>query len=247
MANKRIFTIGFELPGKEFEFIDASSTQTLLDADIVLFEPTLRHVSSSGTYNGKSVLNEDSSFRAKGQVDHWRAEITAAVNAGRLVIVFLVEPIEYYRYTGRRTHSGTGRSRVTTDHVTNISSYDAIPKLTNVSEKSGSAIRLERDAQLIATYWEEFSSISSYKVQIAGEFSVVLLKSKVGEIIVGAISRDGDGCLLFLPPLDYDEDKFTRFDKTKKTTYWTKEAMEFGKKLVKILVEMHNTIHEALA
>jgi hypothetical protein len=41
MAKKRIFTVGFDLPGDEFEYIRADSTQTLLDADIILFQPTL--------------------------------------------------------------------------------------------------------------------------------------------------------------------------------------------------------------
>jgi hypothetical protein len=41
MAKNRIFTIGFDLPGDEFEYVEFRSDQTLLDADIVLFQPTL--------------------------------------------------------------------------------------------------------------------------------------------------------------------------------------------------------------
>jgi hypothetical protein len=38
MSKKRIFTIGFELPGDEFEYVPFESDRSLLDADIVLYE-----------------------------------------------------------------------------------------------------------------------------------------------------------------------------------------------------------------
>lgn len=41
MAKHRIFTVGFALPGDEFEYVEFDSDTTLLDADIVLFEPSL--------------------------------------------------------------------------------------------------------------------------------------------------------------------------------------------------------------
>jgi len=36
VPRKRIFTVGFDLPGSEFEYIKFDSDQTLLDADIIL-------------------------------------------------------------------------------------------------------------------------------------------------------------------------------------------------------------------
>ena len=38
MARKKIFTVGFELPGDDFESVSFDSDQSLLDADIILFE-----------------------------------------------------------------------------------------------------------------------------------------------------------------------------------------------------------------
>jgi hypothetical protein len=52
MAKHRIFTVGFELPGEEFEYIKFNSDATLLDADIILFEPTLGSTSSDSEYIG---------------------------------------------------------------------------------------------------------------------------------------------------------------------------------------------------
>src|SRR5688572_12323003 len=122
MAKNRIFTVGFDLPGDEFESVNFDSDATLLDADIILFEPTLGNATGYESYNGKTLLNEYSSFSAKQHLDHWRSEIVAAVKAGKLVIVYLAKPRDCYRHTGQKQHSGTGRSRVTTNIVTEVSS-----------------------------------------------------------------------------------------------------------------------------
>ena len=108
MAKNRIFTIGFELPGDVFEYVEFNSDQTLLDANIVLFEPTLGNYSSYESYNGKPLLSEHSSFSTKQYLEHWHSEIVAAVKAGKLVIVYLARPIECYRHTGLGLGVGVG-------------------------------------------------------------------------------------------------------------------------------------------
>ncbi len=246
MGKRRIFTVGFSLPGEEFEHVNFASDQTLLDADIILFEPTLGdcHFEYGEQYNGKSILTEHSSFSTKTRLAHWRAEIVAAVSAGKLVIVYLRKPIEYYRYTGEKRHSGTGRSQTTHRIVTEISSYNAVPNIRDAVAKSGAEIRLEKDAAYIAAYWSEFSHMSSYLVEIQGEFSRILLKSRVGDRIVGAAAHVKSGTLLLLPPLQYDYDKFIREKDTKEglKTYWTSDAIAFGKRLLSSLVGLSDTL-----
>jgi hypothetical protein len=83
VRKKRIFTVGFELPGSEFEYIEFDSDQTLLDADIILYLPTLGacEFEYDQEYAGKQVLSHADSFSTKARLDHWRNEIVAAVNA----------------------------------------------------------------------------------------------------------------------------------------------------------------------
>ena len=87
MSKRRIFTIGFDLPGDEFEFIAFDSDQTLLDADIILFKPDLGNFDFEygHEYGGKPILSHHSSFATKQKLDHWRSEIIAAVDAGKLM------------------------------------------------------------------------------------------------------------------------------------------------------------------
>jgi hypothetical protein len=250
VPKKRIFTVGFGLPGPEFEYIKFDSDQTLLDADVILYLPTLEAYSLEygEQWAGKSILSHSSSFNAKSRLDHWRTEIVAAVNAGKMVIVYLTKPIEFCRYTGERQFSGTGRSRVQTNIVTEVSSYEAVPNIKRATPKSGSAIRLEKDASYLAPYWDEFAKFSPYEVEIEGDFNKILLRSQAGNRIVGAAFHGKSGVLLFLPPLHYDEDKFIREseegeDEAKQ--YWTKEAVKFGKQLIGALVGLADVLKQS--
>lgn len=211
MAKKRIFTVGFELPGDEFEYIPFGSDQSLLDADIILFEPSFGTHIARETYEGHGLFEQWASHPVSQELGHWRAELAAATNAGKLVIVFLAKPLTNYRYTGENNFSGTGRSRVTTNMVTLVGSYSAVPNVTSADAKSGREVRLTKDAAYLAAYWSEFGEFSAYEVFVEGKFSHTLITTKAGDKIVGAAVR-GKGALLFLPPLRYDEKKFTKYD-----------------------------------
>jgi len=127
MAQKKIFSVGYPFPGGEVEQFDFDSKQTLLDADIIVFEPTLGNYYAPSTYKGKPSLSEQSSFETQEALSHWRTELKAAFEAGKVIFVFLAEPIQVFIHTGKKEYSGTGRNRQTTNIVAPISSYTAIP------------------------------------------------------------------------------------------------------------------------
>lgn len=230
-TKRSIFTIGFDLPSEEFECIEFRSVRTLLDADIILFEPTLGDVSfePGGGYNGTSTLSHSCGLATSQALSHWRSEINAAVNAGKVVIVYLAPPEQYWRYTGEKQFSGSGRSRVTTNIVTEISSYSAVPVLKRVTPKTGNDVSVVKGTP-IAEYWEEFSDHSVYLVEIGCEGKMRPALTVGPERVVGAIFTGSRGALLFLPPLRLEnEESFLRVEQD--GTYWTAEAEKFGKKL----------------
>jgi hypothetical protein len=201
MAKKKIFTIGLDLPGEDFEAVEFESDQTLLDADITIFQPTLGDSSSYESHDGKPLLTEHSSFETPSRLKHWKSEIISAVNSGKCVIVYLAKPIECFRFTGQKQYSGSGRNTHTTNIVVPISSYDSVPVVDSVTPKSGREIRLETGASCLAAYWAEFSERSPYVVEITGKFTQALLTSLDGNRIVGAMTRTASsGTLMFLPP-----------------------------------------------
>ena len=88
-----ILHVGEDFPGGLVESVPFSSKRSLLDCDVVLFEPP--GVYSANEYQGKPSLEEAESFRLRESSDHWRSEITEALAAGNETgMVFLAE--SYY-------------------------------------------------------------------------------------------------------------------------------------------------------
>lgn len=241
MSRKKIFSVGLDLPSEDFEYIALDSDRTLLDADIVVFSPGLSNYTSHEGYNGKPLLSQHASFNVVEKVEHWRSEISAAVSAGKLAVVFLNKPHECYRHTGRKEHSGTGRSRVTTNIVKEVSSYEMLPMITSATPKSGTKVKLEAAGGLLASYWAEFGAVSPYEVAISGSFTQVLLRSVAGDRVVGAANLSERGALVLIPPVSWDEEKFVEEDEESGEFYWTEEALQFGKRLASALVAIAST------
>jgi hypothetical protein len=241
MARKRIFCVGFDLPGDQFEYIEFDSDQSLLDADIVLFEPSFGAHWASEQYQGERLFDHSTSVQVAKNLQHWRSELALAVNAGKLVVVYLTKPLVYHRYTGQQGFSGTGRSRVTTNFVAEIASYSAVPKVKSAEAKTGREVRLTRDGAFLSGYWKEFGEQCQYEAFIDGQFGKIVLTTKTGGKTVGAVV-EGKGVLLFLPPVRYDEKKFTKHDAKKDQTFWTTEAVQFGKRLAAALAALSDTL-----
>jgi hypothetical protein len=237
MVKHRIFTVGFELPGDDFEYIEFDSNQTLLDADIVLFEPTLGNQSPIDHHNGKPLLDEEESLTVKEQIAHWRSEILAAVSAGKVVIVYLKKPVELYRYLGDDEPSSD-------DGFIEISSYAALPIEMIAKAKSGEGIRLEKGPNCLASYWSEFSAYCPYEAEINGNFDQVLLRSRAGDRTIGAANFPPSGAILLLPPLLYDENKFRHFDPFTQKVFWTPEAYKFGNRLAAALAQLAENLQD---
>lgn len=240
MPSKRIFCVGFELPGEEFEYVEFNSDRSLLDADIVLFEPGFGEPPSED-YHGEPLFSHSASTRVIKNLLHWRSELSSAANAGKLVVIFLARPRRAHVYTGKQGFSGTGRSRVTTNYVTEIESYSAVPSVTSAEAKTGREVRLTQDGAFLSPYWMEFSGKSEYEAFIEGEFTKTVLTTKTGGKVVGALVK-GKGSLLLIPPIRYDESKFTKYNAKKQETYWTADAEQYGKRLVAFLVELANNL-----
>lgn len=241
MAKKKTFAVGFDLPGDEFECVPFDSDQSLLDADIVLYEVGFGNHYATDDYQGVPLFSHSDSVRVEQNLQHWRSELTAATNAGKLVIVFLAKPLSCLRYTGEQRYSGTGLSRVATNIVARVTSYAAVPSITSVEAKSGREVRLTKEGAYLMPYCEEFVAHSPYEAFIEGKFTHALLITKTGSKIVGAAIQ-GKGSLLFLPPLRYDEEKFTKYDPKKDETRWTTEAIRFGKRLATALFALSDTL-----
>ncbi len=235
MKKQTIFCVGFDLPGEEFEYIEFESKRSLLDADIIIFKPTLGEYNIAKNFQGKPLIDENDSPRVIERLTYWRSELNEAVINGKLVIIYLVKPEEAFRYSGNKNYSGTGRNRQTIDYVEQISSYSALPQIEKVVASEGIGIKIMPQAAFLSLYWKEIFQYTKYEVYVEGKFSEVILQTKSGNRILGALIHK-KGNLLFLPPLCYPESKFLKWDKKGETQSWTSEALKFGKRVSSAIV-----------
>jgi hypothetical protein len=125
--------------------------------------------------------------------------------------------------------------------VTEITSYSTVPNITSAEAKSGREVRLTKDGAFLSAYWNEFGDQCQYETFIDGQFDKVVLTTKTGGRKVGAVVH-GKGVLLFLPPIAYDEEKFKKYDANKEQTFWTADAVQFGKRLSASLAALSDAL-----
>ena len=239
-----IISVGFQFPGGEIEHVPLLSDRSLLDADIIIFEPGIPSTYGSDTYQGKECLSDDSSFRVREALAHWRRELAAAIDAGKLVIVFLDRPEVVFAATGEKTYSGTGRNARTTRIVTELPAYSAIPTKWSYVSATGTEMVLAPDARHLASYWSEFSEYSEYRLYLQGEIAAPVLRTRTGNRTVGANILKGKGGLIALPPLNLEREMFveSRSVSGVEKQYWTSDAKKFGKKLVTAVVALADAL-----
>ncbi|OLF54485.1 hypothetical protein [Pseudomonas chlororaphis] len=250
MANKKILTIGLSLADEQAEFCEFDSDTSLLDWDIILFKPDINEYlyRRESTFEGKPCLSDDQSFKLRAQSEHWRREIKAAIEHGKLVLVFLSELTLLSIATGKKEYSGTGRNQKVTRIVTGYDNYQSIPLGLKPITSKGKEIKLSaKNSECISSYWHEFSSVSSYKVIIEGEVSPCLL-TKHGDKVVGTIfrSKNSSGALLCLPDIDfYPESFFIDEEGGENEGDWTSEARQFASRMIKSIVSMEKSLRSS--
>jgi len=260
LAKRKILSVDCYIPDDLSEFIDIQSDASLLEGDIILFNPSVREYSfSHETYLGKPALSDDRSFRLKELSEHWRRELKEAYSAGKTIFIFLTELLEVYVDTGRREYSGTGRNQKTTRIVDKFDNYNMIPLKLKVVNSQGQNMKLTREGKILANYWEELSEFSSYKVIIDEYTGIPLIMTKSGSKVLSSIiqNEDSGGSIILLPYLNLWDESFqeeieykNEQDPDGRSTWEiidTDEGKIFGHKLYKCLIEIDRALHDTFS
>ncbi len=212
MSKKNILSVGFNFPGGVSDYSNFDNDISLLDADLIVFNPDISKFLeySLDKYQGKPSLTESRSFELKERLNHWRKELVEAYNSGKTIFFFLEELQEVFIDTGNRNYSGTGRNQKKTIIVEKTNNYASLPFDITIRNARGSKIILNKETNILHTYWDKYSRITSYKVIIEDKVSKRLLTTKDGKYVLGALltNNTSKGNFVLLPPLDIDNDKF---------------------------------------
>lgn len=242
---KKLITVGYDLPGHSDCYHDYSSNQSLLDADIVVFEPNLNSYSLDSNepyYKAKKCFNDNDSFRLKKDTNHWKQELTTALENGKTVFIFFKGLEESSVYTGEKQYSGTGRNARTSRIVTDYHNYKFFPApLSKIIAGKGEEIIFKGD-QIFSVLWNEFGPLMKYESYFDDQIGQQIFATKTGGKTVGTLLKVGKGNLVLLPPIVYDEKKFTKYDAKSGKEFWTSEADKFGNRLFQILLDIDKAL-----
>jgi hypothetical protein len=101
---------------------------------------------------------------------------------------------------------------------------------------------------LFSDLFEKFRDNLEYQLYIEGaKGAQVICTGKDKTKILGSIYKVGKGNLIVLPYIKYDSVKFTehRGKGENKKEYWTKDAIQFGKSLVKMFVDIDKALQKS--
>ena len=243
---KTVFTIGVNLPGNAGEYVRFNSDTSLLDADIIVFQPDISDVYdySRESYQGKRCYEEHASFELKERIAHWSRELRGAVDSGKTVFILLTDKDEVFVDSGQRTYSGTGRNTRTNRLVAPCCNYDVLPSEIKITTASGHIMTLSDKATILRAYWETFGKLSVYKVLITGTITTPLVLSKDHKHVFGAIIRfkESAGNFVLLPDIPFSEVPGLLTKKNNKS-YWTKKATALGQQFLQAIHDIDESLH----
>ena len=244
---KEIISVGFQIPGYSKYFYNYNSSQSLLDADIVVFAPDFSCYDRISDLYGKPCLDKNDSFHFKEDTKHWRLEVSTALQEGKTVFVLMCRYEEVYVYTEKYKTSGTGKNARVTNIADFYNNYNFLPvDIPSLIPKKGSELRpADSHHDLIATFWKEFKEHIKYECYMDGKIEKPLFFTKTGNKPVGGLFRYGKGHLILLPPVSYPQDEFTEWredEEGRRSEFWTEEAITFGKRLVRVLSDIDGAL-----
>jgi hypothetical protein len=241
---KQIFTIGYTIPAFDENFIDFYNEASLMDADILLISPdslTPRGDWVSFTTSDGGCYNVSASRTYKQKILRLKKEVDDYLNAGKNVFVLLTKK-EEYQLANSVSSERKGQNTFNTEMYNN---YAFLPiNIGSLTSASGKHIEFSGNS-VFSNFNEKFKKSLEYQLYIENATGAqVIFTGKDKTKILGAIYKVKSGNIIVLPYINYDEKKFTEIKGKDKKEYWTKEATQFGKSLVKTLVDIDKALRK---
>lgn len=241
----KIISIGFRIPGIEFCY-EYSGGQSLLDADVILFEPNFSSYSSYKSVEhighlGKTEYSNEAGLKLYQDTLRLKEEIQTALKDGKTIFIFLKKPQLMSIAQGNIHRDGTYKE---------INSYSFLPiSLPTVTSAEGTEITFDNNS-IFARFFNELKGNFKYECYFDDkQFGNPVLFTKSGKKILGSILPVYSGRLVFLPPLMYSKNHSEIDHKIDKYYFhqgnrWTQEGVNFGKKLIQAFINLDKSLKE---
>lgn len=227
---KSIVCVNTEIPTVQNE-LSYDSGNSLLDYDIVVFDPKLPWYSRIDfTGGGSSLSIEGTSLFTKAS-SHWTRELSGALAAGKTIFVILSAYEE-----DRAATSSTMTSKNSRDCQTiSINNYSVIPGNPQVRNARGRSVAVKDSAY--KGLYDTIKEIAEYRVVFEASTSMRAVFAAKDGTAVGGVMRfqDWPGSLVLLPYFDFRADRFIEVS-DEGEELWGEEALKASHALVGQLV-----------
>jgi len=203
----RIGSIGCDFENKDISHVLFRSTMSLLDYDLVLWDPSFLFDDYSAdsrypTYGGYKCLSNDESIRFADELKRRKTELDDLLENGRPLVIFVPTPTSLYRWNGQTTYSGSGRNQKSTYSVEKFDLNDAIPFSTIETVASeGDSIEFRGDS-IFKIYWDRMKEYHFFSAYFRSNIGKPFLFIKGTEKSVGTYIKTKKSFILLLPSID---------------------------------------------
>jgi len=239
--SKQIITIGYEIPGKEDNYVDFHQRISLMDADILLISPdSLRPWGDwiSFTSSDGGCYNVEASNRYTQKITHLKKEIEDHLRAGKNVFIFLTQEEKETLANG----VSSPRKGQNTYSTYTCSNYNFLPiDIGKLTSASGKHVQFSGNS-IFGEFHNKFKKNLEYKLYIEDPREAqIVFTGKDKSKTLGAIYKVGSGHLVTLPTLTFNEKDFTEIKEDgdgEEKEFWNKEGLAFGNSFVKCLLDI---------
>lgn len=243
MKKKDILTMGFVIPGFSKLEKKFTSNISLMDADIIAISPEIVYPDSYGwvsfSSGGGGCYDVATSKTFLQKSEHLKKELSDMLKLGKTVFLFLNQKKSF----SLGLSVSSPRKGQNNYNTSSASNYDFVPiNIGKVTSASGEKVQFI-DNQLFSNFNKKFSNNLTYKAYLENPDSCeIIYTGKDKNKVLGSIYRVGDGHLITLPQIIYDEKKFLEYNEEKDENCWSKEAIYFGESLIQSLIDIDSNI-----
>jgi hypothetical protein len=207
-VGRKIISVKYQIPGYSEQYYEYLSDQSLLDADIIVFQPQQFYDGS-----GKASFDESESYDIQRSSEHWRTELLTALEYGKTVFLILGK----YQVASIRTGKTEVKGSKVINYVTDYDNYQFLPiPLPSMTAKTGTEMIFSGDP-VFAMLWKEFKDHLKYVSYLNEKVQRPIFVTRTGEKPIGAVFKVKKGHLVLLPLLDYGEEKCSAPLKTRQS------------------------------
>lgn len=223
----------------EFPSIESSilydSGESLLDYDIIVFDPEFPYERRIEFTGGGSCIDIEGATSLQASIKHWSGELLTALKAGKTIFFLLND----YKVDSA-AQSSTVSKGVRNYSTSNINNYQVLPVRINVRNAKGKSLKVKDP--LFKGLYDVLKDIGGYKVVFETDVDNPIFTTNDGSCVVASRVefKELPGRLIFLPYFDLGS--MHEYNAKTKKDKWTKEGMRLSHAIVAQLISIDKNL-----